>query len=89
MGNPDTATNASNVHKGSYTAVEWLYLSDVNNWFLIDDTLMKDMLTWVERIRYEFAMVEDFDTLVGKWRLYARYGLGWNDWRWILGSQVS
>ena len=37
----------------------------------------------------EFAMVEDFDTLVGKWRLYSRYGHGHNDWRWVLGAQVS
>ena len=37
----------------------------------------------------EFAMIEDFDTLVAKWRGYARYGLTYVNWRFINGSQVS
>lgn len=88
-GQPDSANNNANVHKGRYDVVEWNYLTDVNNWFLIDETTMKDAVLWIDRVAAEFAMVEDFDTLVGKWRLYARYGHGHNDWRWILGAQVS
>lgn len=88
-GKPETANNNANVHQGRYTVVEWIYLDDVNNWFLIDETAMKDALTWVDRVSSEFAMVEDFDTFVAKWRMYARYGHGHNDWRWILGHQVS
>jgi hypothetical protein len=85
----DTANNNANVHQGRYRVIEWNYLTDVNDWFLIDDVLMKDSLRWYERVPIEHAMVEDFDTLVAKWRVYARYGLGYNDWRWILGSSVS
>jgi hypothetical protein len=88
-GKLDTPNNNANVHEGRYTVVEWIYLDDVNNWFLIDETAMKDALVWVDRVQQEFAMVEDFDTFVAKWRLYARYGHGHNDWRWILGNQVS
>ncbi len=88
-GKVDTANNNANVHKGRYDVVEWIYLTDTNNWFLIDDTMMKDSLFWFDRVQKEFAMVEDFDTLVAKWRLYARYGHGHNDWRWVLGAQVS
>lgn len=88
-GVPDTANNNANVHKGQYTTIEWNYLTDTNNWFLADSTMMKDALTWVENTSMEFAMVEDFDTFVGKWRLYARYGHGHNEWRWVLGAQVS
>jgi phage major head subunit gpT-like protein len=88
-GVPEDASNASNVHHGKYRIVEWNYLTDTNNWFLIDETMMKDAMFWFERTPYEFAMVEDFDTLVGKWRLYGRYGHGHADWRWILGSSVS
>jgi hypothetical protein len=69
--------------------VEWNYLTSTRNWFFIDEVMMKDALLWVDRIKVEFAMVEDFDTLVGKWRLYARYGQGHNSWRWILGASVS
>jgi phage major head subunit gpT-like protein len=89
MGQPDSANNNANVHEGAYQVQEWNYLTDVNNWALFDSTMMKDGLKWVERIGSEFAMVEDFDTLIAKWRLYCRYGLGHNDWRWILGAQVS
>ncbi len=88
-GKVDSANNNANVHKGRYDVVEWIYLTDTNNWFLIDDTMMKDSLFWFDRVQKEFAMVEDFDTLVAKWRLYARYGHGHNDWRWVLGAQVS
>lgn len=88
-GQPDTANNNKNVHKGGYTGVDWEYILDTNDWWMVDSSMMKDSLKWVDRVKAEFGMVEDFDTLVGKWRLYARYGLGWNDWRFILGSQVS
>jgi len=88
-GQPDSANNNKNVHKGGYSGTDWEYLNDTNDWWMADNSMMKDMLKWVERIKSEFGMVEDFDTLTGKWRLYARYGLGWRDWRFILGAQVS
>ena len=89
QGKPDTANNNANVHFGQYTVTDWEYLDDANNWFLIDSTLMKQFNYWVQRLEAEFAMVEDFDTLIGKWRLYCRYSLGFADWRWIMGHQVS
>lgn len=89
LGVPENANNARNVHQGKYRLVEWNYLTDTNNWFLIDEQMMKDALTWVERVASEFAMVEDFDTLLGKWRLYGRYGLGHNEWRWVNVASVS
>ena len=88
-GKPDVSTNNANVHAGVYTAIEWEYLTDTNNWFLADETMMKDGLHWFERLAAEFAMVEDFDTLVGKWREYSRYGHGHDEWRGLLGAQVS
>jgi hypothetical protein len=51
--------------------------------------MLKDSLVWVDRIAPEFAMVEEFDTLIGKWRVYYRSGHGHNDWRGLLGAQVS
>lgn len=89
QGVPELATNAANVNYQRFGSQEWEYLTDTNNYFLIDEVLMKDALYWLERIAQEFAMVEDFDTLVGKWRVYCRYGNGHNDYRWILGAQVS
>ena len=89
MGKIDTANNNVNVHKGQYKTKEWNYLTDSNNWFLIDSAMMKDFgLIWVERVKGEFGFIEDFDTLLGKWRAYARYGNGHIDWRWITGASV-
>ena len=89
MGVPENANNAANYNKGKYRIVEWQRLSSTRNWYLIDSTLMKDGLHWVERIGMEFAMVEDFDRFTGKWRVYLRYGNGHNSWRWLIGAQVA
>lgn len=88
-GKVDTANNNANVHQGRFEVTEWNYLSDVNDWFMTDRTAMKDSLRWFEHTPIEHAMVEDFDTLTAKWRVYARYGHGHNDWRWVFGNQVS
>lgn len=89
MGNPENANNAANVHQGRYTGKEWNYLTDTNNWFMCDSTMRKQMVVWTDRVPLEFAMAEDLDTLIAKWRAYMRYANGHLDWRWILGSQVS
>ena len=89
QGKIDTANNNANFHQGKFKVMVWHYLTDSNDWFLIDSTMMKDMLYWVNRIPAEFGWIEDFDTLVAKYRVYCRYGLYHNDWRWINGSQVS
>lgn len=88
-GKVDSANNNRNVHEGKYRAMEWNYLSDSNNWFLIDSALKNESLFWVDRVQKEFAYAEDMDTLVAKWRGYARWANAAIDWRWIFGSQVS
>jgi len=89
MGKLDTANNNRNVHNGVYTIKEWNYLLDVNNWWLSDSGLRTDMVFWTDRIPMEFAMAEDIDTLIAKWRGYVRYALAHTDWRWTMGHQVS
>jgi hypothetical protein len=88
-GKVDTDLNNPNVHMGQYDGIEWNYLIDTNNWFMCDSRMRKQMLHWFDRIPLEFAFIEDFDTLVGKWRGYMRFGNAHTDWRFILGSQVS
>ncbi len=89
MGKVDTAENNRNVHFGRYTMKEWNYLSDTNNWFLMDQSLRGESLKWFDSVPVEFAQAEDLDTLVAKWRLYQVYANGHLDWRWILGANVS
>lgn len=88
-GKVDTANNNANVHKGKYEVMDWEYLTDTNNWFMVDSRMQKQFLTWFDRIPLEFAMAEELDTLLAKWRAYTRYSFAWWDWRWVLGSSVS
>lgn len=89
MGKVDTALNNRSVHEGKYKLYEWNYLTDSNNWFMCDSAMRKNSVFWLDRTPLEFAMIEDFDTLVAKWRGYMRYSNAHVDWRWILGAQVA
>jgi len=78
-----------NIHQGRYKLIVWDYLDgagDDSPWFLIDSRYAAMFLKWYDRIPIEFAMEEDFDTLVAKFRAYMRYESGWSDWIWIHGS---
>lgn len=88
-GKVDTANNNPNVHKGKYTGYECRYFTDANNWFMCDGSLRKMYVMWQDRIGVEFAMIEDFDTLIAKWRGYGRWGNVYTNWRWVFGAQVS
>lgn len=84
-----TGDNDANYYKGRYKIVVWDYLSDTNNWFLIDSRYAKMFLKWFDRIPVEFNKDKDFDTYISKWSTYCRYSYGFSDWSWIFGSQVS
>ncbi|MCR4338508.1 MAG: Mu-like prophage major head subunit gpT family protein [Gemmatimonadaceae bacterium] len=88
-GKVDVATNNRNFHEGRYTPHEYRRLSDTKNWFMTDAQQRKMYLFWCDRIPMEFAFVEDFDTLVAKWRGYMRYAMTYSNWRWVIGSQVT
>jgi hypothetical protein len=88
-GKVDAYTNNANFQEGKWKVIVWPYLTDATDWFLIDSSMMKDMLFWVNRVSPEFGWIEDFDTLVAKYRVYTRYGCYYNDWRWVLCNNVS
>lgn len=92
-GKLDTPNNNLNVHEGAYKIMPvgggWNYLTDANNWFLCDSDMRKQSMVWYERIPLEFGQADEFDTFVMKHRAYMRYSNVWNDWRFILGAQVS
>jgi len=88
-GKVDTAYNNRNFHEGRYTPHEYRRLTDANNWFLCDSSQRKQYLFWQDRVPMEFAFIEDFDTLVAKWRGYYRSGMTYTNWRWVNGNQVS
>jgi len=88
-GKLEVANNNANVHEGRYRLVEWNYLTDTNNWFMMDSSYMRLFLKWIDRIPLEYGFVEDFDTFAAKYRAYVRYAMVWRDWRFVLGAQVS
>lgn len=66
------------------------YLTDANNWFMLDSTQALLHLLWYWRVRPETTLdpASDFN-LVAKYRMYMRYSFGWDDWRWIYGHEVT
>lgn len=89
-GKVDTADNNANFHFGKYKLIVWpVFLTDSNNWFMVDYDYMKQCLMWWDRILPEFFQDKDSDTLLAKYCGYMRYGTGWNDWRWIYGHLVA
>lgn len=85
---PTSAQNAINPQAGRYRLIVWNYLTDTNNWFLLDSTAMRNSLRWYERIPLEFGREEDFDTFTAKFRAYMRYSYGWTRWEWVYGQAV-
>ena len=88
-GKINTAENNPNIHHGKYKLIVWDYLTNDNNWFLIDSRYSRLFLNWFDRVPLEFAMEEEFDTLVAKYRGYMRYDAGFSDWVWIYGSEPA
>jgi phage major head subunit gpT-like protein len=89
QGKLDDNLNNRNFHEGRYSVKEDIWFTDTNNWFMVDSRLRKKFAFWCDRISPEFAFIEDFDTLVAKWRGYGRWGMTYINWRFIHGSQVS
>lgn len=88
---PYTANNTGNFVASKFSRViVWDYLTDTNNWFMIDSMLAGMYLHWYDRVPMEFAMdpTSDF-SLEARFRGYMRYSYGWDDWRWIYGHEVS
>ena len=66
------------------------YLTDANNWFMIDSVQAKMHLLWFNRVIPEVTMDPSSDfNLVAKYRGYMRYSFGWDDFRWIYGMNVT
>jgi hypothetical protein len=86
---PTSGNNAINPIPGRFQTIVWHYLTDPNNWFMIDSGRKRKSLLWYERIPLEFAREEDFETLVAKYRAYMRYSYGFTDPSWVYGHEVS
>ena len=88
---PGSQNNDANYLRAQrWNVIPWQYLSDSNNWFMIDSELMKQSLHWFDRVPVEFSTDPTSDyNLVLKFRGYTRYSYGFTDWRWIYGHEVA
>lgn len=78
---PENANNAINVQAGNWNVIVDPYLTSTTAWWIVDSSMSRRFLKWYDRVGVEFAGMQDFETMVWKYRGYARYGFGWSDFR--------
>lgn len=89
-GKVDTAMNNANFHEGKYKMAVWHnWLTDTNNWFMINSKLMKEYLSFYEWNPVEFFYAGEFDTLTSKHAGYCSINVSAVDWRFVFGHAVS
>ena len=90
MKDPDSANNTFNPQAGRFRVIPWHFLSDASNWFMIDSTGMNLSLLWIDR--FPFGLEREkmtMDQVQIKYPFYARWALGYRDWRWVYGHNVT
>lgn len=88
-GRSDNANNAVNSNRAMSYIVD-PFLTDTNDWFLVDSQLARQYLKWFWRVLPEFTTDPASDFNLGmKMRGYMRYSFGWDATQWIYGHQVS
>lgn len=88
---PGTTDNDANfLNSQGLQVVVDPWLSDANNWFMIDSSQSDMHLLWFWRVRPEISLrpTSDYD-LVARYRGYMRFSYGWDDARWIYGHSVT
>jgi hypothetical protein len=89
-GKVDTALNNPNFHEGKYKMAVWHnWLSDSNNWFMLNSKRMKELLRYYEWNPVEFFFAGEVDTLVSKHVGYMSSNVSAVDWRFVYGHAVS
>ena len=89
-GKMDTALNNRNFHFGKWNLAVWdNFLTDTNNWFMIDERIMKMVLKYRIWEPVQFFRSGEFDTLVQKYAGYMSNAVSTVEWRWVYGHAVS
>jgi phage major head subunit gpT-like protein len=66
------------------------YMTDTNNWFLVDSSAARMHLWWFNRVLPEFALDPTSNyNLAARYRGYMRYVTGFDDYRWVYGHNVA
>jgi len=85
---PESANNATNVDADLIGLIH-PYISG-NKWFVIDGPAAQMMLLWYNRIPVQFGADQDVsNTLMRSFFGRTRYSKGWQDYRFVVGSNAS
>lgn len=85
---PETGNNAINTHTGLTPLVHPLITG--KKWFVVDAPMAQQMMLWWWRLSAEFDSDDDkAKTLVRSYYGRMRYSKGWQDFRWVVGSNPS
>jgi phage major head subunit gpT-like protein len=85
---PESGNNAVNTHTSIIPVVHPMISG--KKWYVIDASMAQQSLLWYWRVRPEFAAAEDeSSTLIRSFYGRMRYSMGWQDFRWIVGSNAS
>jgi hypothetical protein len=85
----DTANNNINPEARTAKILEQIYWTDVNNWALVNEAMMKENCHWYDRRKPDFRTLMDFDTEQLKCGGSGRWSYGIMDWRFLLFGSVS
>jgi hypothetical protein len=87
---PGTADNDANaaMRNGGFSNISWDYLTDDNNWFVLDPLWAKQSLIWYEREPLEVMIIEENTTEI-VYEFHMRYSYGWIDPRFVYGNAVT
>ncbi len=89
-GKPDTALNNRNFHVGRWKLAVWdNFLTDSNNWFMLDSRLMKRILKYREWEPVSFFKTGEFDTITQKFAGYMSNAISTVEWRFVYGHNVT
>ena len=90
MGKPGTANNDSNNQQGQWNVIVWNYLTDSNNWFMVDSAYARMHNWWWNRKLPDMVLDPQSQfNMVVRGQVNGRWSFGWDDWRWIYGHLVS
>jgi len=89
-----TAKLATNVLKGVLNLIVSPYLTDTNNWFVLDTSHVIKPIIFQLRVPVEFKALEGDSEHAFKndeylYGVRARYNVGFGDWRYAYGASVS
>jgi hypothetical protein len=87
QGKPGTANNDANAIVG-FEFRQWDYLTDANDWWLLDPIWMRQHLQWFDRAPLTMMIVDETTTDV-TYEFHMRYSYGWTDPRFVYGNEVT